>query len=436
MAVLFGFVALALPAGVIALLVRAIRRKQPTQWSTAATSHVPPGPSSPAAIRRSLAEIRAWDPDFSVSLWEDFAQALYAEAHRLRGEGRLGLLAPYLTKPAREALEKIGANPVTAIVVGAMRPVAFSPGGAPGQRTRLTVELEACYTERVRDEERSYYVVERWTFVRAPTARSRPPERVRVFACPNCGAPLERVVGSSCKHCNRVVDGGDFDWLVERLVPMERKRRPPVLTGTTPEQGNDRPTIVDPGLRDALDAIHRRDPDFRYPALQARVELIFGSLQRAWSTLAWEEARPYLTDSLHQSMSYWIRAYREQGLRNVTERAQIVRLEPARVVSDRWFDAVTVRIFATGLDYTVQTANGAAVVGGSRDRERAYTEYWTLVRGVARKGATRTSAECPQCGAPLQIDATALCRYCGVKVNSGEFDWVLSRIEQDDVYEG
>jgi hypothetical protein len=28
------------------------------------------------------------------------------------------------------------------------------------------------------------------------------------------------------------------------------------------------------------------------------------------------------------------------------------------------------------------------------------------------------------------------CKYCQAKVTTGEFDWVLSRIEQDEVYVG
>ena len=29
-----------------------------------------------------------------------------------------------------------------------------------------------------------------------------------------------------------------------------------------------------------------------------------------------------------------------------------------------------------------------------------------------------------------------VCTYCQVKVTTGDFDWVLSRIEQDEVYAG
>jgi len=31
---------------------------------------------------------------------------------------------------------------------------------------------------------------------------------------------------------------------------------------------------------------------------------------------------------------------------------------------------------------------------------------------------------------------TGHCRFCSVKVTTGDFDWVLSRIEQDEVYTG
>ena len=43
---------------------------------------------------------------------------------------------------------------------------------------------------------------------------------------------------------------------------------------------------------------------------------------------------------------------------------------------------------------------------------------------------------CPNCGAALNINMTGHCNYCKAKVSSGEFDWVLSRIEQDEAYAG
>lgn len=40
------------------------------------------------------------------------------------------------------------------------------------------------------------------------------------------------------------------------------------------------------------------------------------------------------------------------------------------------------------------------------------------------------------CGAALAINQAGDCEYCKVRVTTGEFDRVLSRIEQDDSYSG
>ena len=36
----------------------------------------------------------------------------------------------------------------------------------------------------------------------------------------------------------------------------------------------------------------------------------------------------------------------------------------------------------------------------------------------------------------MKITMAGACDYCKAKVTAGEFDWVLSRIEQDDSYTG
>jgi len=208
-----------------------------------------------------------------------------------------------------------------------------------------------------------------------------------------------------------------------------------MLTGSTEEVGTDRPTIRDPYAQQRLAELKQRDPAFSEQAIQTRVGLIFQTMQYAWSSLEWQRARPFLSDMLFETQSYWISAYRAQGLRNITEKARITSLELVRVSSDRWFDSVTLRIRATGLDYTIRDSDNC-VVGGSRSKEREYSEYWTLIRGTNRLGPSRVDTGCPNCGAPLVVNMAAICSHCGAKVNSGAFDWVLSRIEQDESYEG
>jgi predicted amidophosphoribosyltransferase len=55
---------------------------------------------------------------------------------------------------------------------------------------------------------------------------------------------------------------------------------------------------------------------------------------------------------------------------------------------------------------------------------------------VGTKGTPSAQKLCPQCGAELKINMAGRCEYCQAEVTSGRFDWVLSRIEQDEAYDG
>jgi hypothetical protein len=75
-------------------------------------------------------------------------------------------------------------------------------------------------------------------------------------------------------------------------------------------------------------------------------------------------------------------------------------------------------------------------VSGSNSLPREYSEYWTLIRGTSARGASRSDTTCPRCGAPTAVNMAGACEYCSAHVVAGEFDWVLSRIEQDETYQG
>jgi len=394
-------------------------------------------PAARERIRPLFERIRAEDPNFSVVLLEDFLYALYAQAHTLRGGGGLERLSAYLKEPPRTTLASLGAvREVRSIIIGAMRYLSVDGTSAGAPALRLGVEFESNYTEiPSTGSKQSFYARETWMLSRAPGVLSRTPERARVFVCPSCGAPLDTMVGGRCQYCQVAADTGEFDWVVESIEVTEREGRGPILTGTTEEQGTDLPTIADPDLGASFAELGQRDPEFVWPALQARVAMIFQAMQASWSGREWGKVRPFVSDNLFQMLAYWIEAYKKEHLRNITEGARVEQIELVRVSSDRFYDALTVRLFATSLDYTIADADGR-VVGGSRSKPRRYSEYWTLIRGAGQKGTARSDANCPSCGAPLRIEMAGHCEYCRAKVTSGQFDWVLSRIEQDDVYQG
>jgi hypothetical protein len=421
-------------------VLRKRSRSEMTDWSTQDSwqSGVPSSPSPPSErrfVRRELERLRTTDPNFSLVLIEDFLYALYAEVHTARGQSKLERYSAFLSAAAIAELEQRPASAVTNIVIGAMTftDARGTDGRAP--EVAFSIRYESNYTDLHAGREQSYYVREEWWLTRKRGVVSRAADRARLFVCPSCGAPLDAVTAGTCAHCGKLVQNGEFDWVVAEIQLLECTPRVPMLTGDTEEEGTDEPTIVDPAAPATMRALLADDSGLTWESFEAKVALIFNEFQVAWSARDLTKMRGYLSDRLFEAQVFWVDAYKAQGLRNVTENAQIEAIELARVSRDRFFDAVTVRLWATSLDYTIADKDGR-VVAGSRHRERRYSEYWTLIRSSSKKGPTRLDRVCPNCGAPLDINMAGVCKYCQAKVTAGDFDWVLSRIEQDAVYGG
>jgi Tim44-like domain len=385
-------------------------------------------PESGAAPADCVAMIRERDPEFSMALFENFARGLFARAHQARHDDvALARLAPYLSVAARKKLRSPAA--VEAVIIGAMN-----------VRDWRLDEIVDCFVADVEFEANlvvggdTYLTRGLWMIERSARALTRPWEGVRTFGCPRCGAPLEQVAEELCASCGQQVPTGRFDWCVSRIPVETTERTGTSLTGTVPERGTDNPTIRDPGLPANSAALLADDPA-ALSGFEARLQLVFAELNAAWAAQNLRPARPYLTSELFGTMQRQVETYLSQGLVNLVDGARIVRWETVKLARDARHDALTVRLFGAGSDYTYRKATGE-VVGGDKSSDRPYSEYWTLIRGSKVRGAPRADKSCPQCAGPLDVGMEGNCEHCGALVASGDFDWVLSAIEQDDSYRG
>ena len=394
----------------------------------------------PARSAASLEQIGRIDPDFSPAVFEDFAFRLYATAQRSRGDGTLHELAPYLSAVARRTLADrppIGES-VTAVVVGALRSTRIelpAPADGPEALVTVAVDYEANYSTAAG---RRHFAVEEWCFQRAASARTRAPEPGRRFPCPSCGAAWRAAEASAtqkCAFCGEVVDNGRFDWHVAAITLREERDHLPGLEAEVPERGTDAPTRRDDAFGTQWQTLVAADPATTASLIGRRLGHIYATLNLAWTGRDLAPARAVLSDGLADYLQYWLDAYAEQGLHNVLEGMHITDHVLVKLRRDRYYDALTIRLWATGKDYVVRVDDGAHV-RGSRTSDRAYSEYWTLLRSSVERGAARADSACGSCGAALTVTMAGACAHCGAHVTAGEFDWVLSKIEQDDSYRG
>ena len=379
-----------------------------------------------------ISRILVDDPNFSLPVFREFAVLLYCQAQTERA-GQFGQCAPYLSPQAQKTLQQRnhpGAR-VLDVVVGTFAVEAVL---SDDQLSRLRVNFEANYRESG-GQGMAYIANESWTFVRKQGVHTKEPQGAARLVCPSCGYNGEFGVDGACPSCGQSNRNASLDWLVESIDARLLEPYDPSKNKGGSELGTDEPTVIHADLPERLAELTRRSPDFQWNAFRTMAEGVFLKLQEAWTKRDLSLVRPHESDVVYRTHRYWIEDFRRQGRVNRLEKIKILNCELSNVVLDAYYDSVTVRIRAEMLDYTVEEKSGH-IVDGSDKKMSNFTEYWTFIRrkGHQSKGEDLLS-RCPSCGAALdRVNQAGTCEYCDSLITTGDFDWVLSCIEQDEVY--
>jgi len=380
--------------------------------------------------------LRRHDANFSEVLFRDFGYSLFAKIHEARGSGQLDRYSQYLNDSARKNLAMLHSalTDVQGVVVGGLTVHDLAVPAGPDEQVSVRLVYEANYTEVSAAGEQAVYSHQAWRLSRRAGVLSPEPDRVSSLDCVGCGSPLEPQPDGTCPHCGNQYERGEHHWFVTGIDELNRREVGPALTSKAVDVGLDLPTVRDPNLEQQRAQLIEAYPDMNFQVAVARFQHIYHTLQKSWSEQDLDQLRPFETDNLFQNHRYWVEEYQRQTLRNLLKEVTLDNIELVKIRSDKFYDAITCRLFASMIDYT-QDENGKVLCGSTLGSTR-FSEYWTFVRGRGASENTKGDDVCPNCAAELKISMAGECEYCGSKLTSGQFDWVLSEIQQDEEYSG
>lgn len=184
-------------------------------------------------------------------------------------------------------------------------------------------------------------------------------------------------------------------------------------------------------LQAAVGDLTQRDPRFDGEQFCSRASAAFLKIQSAWSQQDLTPARPFISDGVRERFSLQIEIQQAEGYRNPMENVVVRECRIIAAATDALLDTLHVLIRATAKDYRVDLESGRRV-GTAYEGE--FAEVWSFHRRREAKTLTEAGSlegHCPQCGSPVEIVDRATCPACGVVVNSGVYDWVLTEITQE-----
>lgn len=178
-----------------------------------------------------------------------------------------------------------------------------------------------------------------------------------------------------------------------------------------------------------MESYKELDPNFSAADMEAKISNVFVRLQAAWMAKNLDDVRTCLTDEFFTQTDRQLDAYRNSNQTNVIERIAVLGVSLTGWDQNGKNDRIIARVSARMADYVVDAAGN--VVRGSKTADKFMEYEWTLVRTTGKKTGVDNDKErknCPYCGAPLEINRSAKCEYCGNIVSTNDYDWCLASI--------
>lgn len=206
---------------------------------------------------------------------------------------------------------------------------------------------------------------------------------------------------------------------VKKLLGLQDKNNP-----------NSEPVIINAPVMSLkpIEQYYKLDPEFDSEGIKALIANLYVQLQNARQTKDISSLRPYMTDEFYSQVNREIDSLRKQHKTEYTENIAVLSVSLKGWRQAGGMDYITLGLNARIVSYVLDDVTGK-LLSGDKTREK-FIEYeidLSRKRGVitASKSNSIQAKTCPSCGAPLSLNESARCEYCGSVINQVNIDWAV-----------
>ncbi len=173
------------------------------------------------------------------------------------------------------------------------------------------------------------------------------------------------------------------------------------------------------------------DSSFDAAEFSEKLSNLYVQMQNCWTDRDLDPLRPFFTDALFTQMERQIDQMKKAGRTNHVERIAVLDVKLRGFRQSGGEDHIIAELQTRIVDYTVNDSDGT-IVSGSDTTEKFMTYEWELTRTTGSTTAETNGTEtvvCPNCGAPVDINASARCEYCDTVLKQETHDWAICSIK-------
>ena len=169
------------------------------------------------------------------------------------------------------------------------------------------------------------------------------------------------------------------------------------------------------------------DSTFNEGMFLTKVNNIFVKLFTSIMMERLEEVDHFISDEVMQFALATLNNAKGQGCRQMYDELNVKDSEIINVEVNQDVYEIKVYLQSRYMDYIIDLSNGNVISGNDQSRINVdYNLTFTKKISAQEQGITR---KCPTCRAPLSVNTSGKCEYCGSIYNQEDYDWVLTNLE-------
>lgn len=175
------------------------------------------------------------------------------------------------------------------------------------------------------------------------------------------------------------------------------------------------------------------DPEFDGEGIKSLIANLYVQIQNTWQAKDISSLRPYMTDEFYNQVNRQLDSFRKQHKTDYTENIAVLSVTLKGWRQAGGMDYITLGLNSRIISYVLDDVTGK-LLSGDKTREK-FMEYeidLSRKRGIitAPKSDIIQAKMCPNCGAPLSVNASAKCEYCGSVINQVNIDWAICAMRE------
>lgn len=165
------------------------------------------------------------------------------------------------------------------------------------------------------------------------------------------------------------------------------------------------------------------DPNLKVSEFKNKAFNIYKDIQIAWMNFDTDTIRKLTTDEIYNMYSSGLETLKLKNQKNIMKD---ITLEDAKIIdikNENNIITISVYLRVKCYDYVIKEKTGETVRG--KDNQKIIIEY--VLSFVKSAINNKEEEKCPNCGAPVDIKASAICPYCDSTLVKDASDYVMSK---------